>query len=118
MFLVDFVVLNRDRHGSNIEIIDGAPVPLFDHGLSLMALQDPAVWNHWSGDIVNNFIGTPSLKGDLKLIPIENWPNARKPDISVLDRFSDFWDSCTIDVAKKMAGERWEFAENLRRTWL
>lgn len=41
MLLVDFLILNRDRHGANIEVLrdsTGAvhPAPLFDHGLSLL----------------------------------------------------------------------------------
>jgi len=42
MFLIDYLVLNRDRHGANIEILRDLktktvrPAPLFDHGLSLV----------------------------------------------------------------------------------
>ncbi len=42
MLLVDYLILNRDRHGANIEILRNrrsgrtAPAPLFDHGLSLL----------------------------------------------------------------------------------
>lgn len=39
MFLVDFLICNRDRHGANVEIIKKGNKyrlsPLFDHGLSL-----------------------------------------------------------------------------------
>ena len=39
---VDFLILNRDRHGANIEVLRNARAktiriaPLFDHGLSLL----------------------------------------------------------------------------------
>lgn len=107
MFLVDFLILNRDRHGSNIELIDDVPVPLFDHGLALMALQDVYKWDHWSGDIVNNFVGSTSLRKNLALIPAMQWPNVKVPDISVISRFSNFWGKDRIALAQKMIQERW-----------
>lgn len=42
MLAVDFLILNRDRHGANIEVLRNARArtlriaPLFDHGLSLL----------------------------------------------------------------------------------
>lgn len=42
MFIVDYLILNRDRHGTNIEILRNSKMkticlaPLFDHGLSLL----------------------------------------------------------------------------------
>lgn len=42
MIAVDYLILNRDRHGANIEILRNARArtlrmaPLFDHGLSLL----------------------------------------------------------------------------------
>ena len=42
MMLVDYLIANRDRHGSNIEVIlspDGSArlAPIFDNGLSFVA---------------------------------------------------------------------------------
>lgn len=107
MFLVDFLILNRDRHGSNIELVDGKLVPLFDHGLALMALQNIHKWNHWSGDIVNNFVGSTSLRKNLFMIPADAWPSVREPDVSVISRFSNFWERDRIALAQKMLRERW-----------
>ena len=42
MLVIDYLIMNRDRHGANIEIIKNRmnrtyyPAPLFDHGLSLL----------------------------------------------------------------------------------
>ena len=42
MIAVDYIILNRDRHGANIEVLRNSRAhslriaPLFDHGLSLM----------------------------------------------------------------------------------
>lgn len=114
MFLVDFLILNRDRHGSNIELIDGQLIPLFDHGLALMALQDVHTWNHWSGDVVNNFVGSTSLRKNLSLIPASKWPAVQKPDVSVVSRFSNFWEKDKIDLVRKMLQERWQVIEERR----
>ncbi len=46
MLAVDFLILNRDRHGANIEVLSNprektvVPAPLYDHGLSMILLDD------------------------------------------------------------------------------
>lgn len=78
MLAVDFLILNRDRHGANIEVLRNARArtlriaPLFDHGLSLMypCLTEDAMSKY---DILedkpcNNFIGSRSCYENLKLI--------------------------------------------------
>lgn len=114
MFLVDFLVLNRDRHGANIELLDGKLVPLFDHGLALMLLQDVKCWNHWAGDKVNNFVGSISLRENLYSIPANKWPKVMAPDVKVVSRFSEFWEEEKILCAQKMVRERWEAIEKRR----
>ena len=43
MIVVDFLILNRDRHGANIEVLRNSKkktlriAPLFDHGISLLS---------------------------------------------------------------------------------
>lgn len=80
MFLVDYLVGNRDRHGSNLEIlrstIDGdvRMAPLFDQGVSLLfstygdekMIQNTDVMADFP---VNNYIGAKSLEYNLALIP-------------------------------------------------
>jgi len=76
MFLFDFLIFNRDRHGANLEVleINGEKrlSPLFDNGLSFavscatdkeLAYFDPMADKH-----VNNFIGSRSLYENLGLI--------------------------------------------------
>lgn len=40
MFLLDYIICNRDRHGANIEVLQKGDTyrlaPLFDNGLSFM----------------------------------------------------------------------------------
>lgn len=79
MFVVDFLICNRDRHGANIEILldeteEPRLAPLFDHGLSFLfscydnqeAIQR---FDVMEDKVVNNFIGSKSLEYNLHLIP-------------------------------------------------
>ena len=62
MFVIDYLVLNRDRHGANIEILRDLktktvrPAPLFDHGLSLVCRC------HTSEEL--NFFRHPTQRGE------------------------------------------------------
>ena len=78
MLAFDFIILNRDRHGANIEVLRNPrehsvrPAPLFDHGLSLLCTcsSDEEVF---SFDVMQdrkcgNFIGGSSCLENLSLI--------------------------------------------------
>ena len=82
MFLIDFLIINKDRHGGNIEILKNSKgdlriAPLFDNGYCLTAdyKSEEAVKNFdYKSDIaVRNAVGTDSLFKNLKFIssPIE-----------------------------------------------
>lgn len=78
MLAVDYLILNRDRHGANIEVLRNARAhtiriaPLFDHGLSLIysCMTDAAAqkFNELEDKKCQNFIGTFSCYDNLKLI--------------------------------------------------
>lgn len=81
MMLVDYLVANRDRHSSNIEVLiapDGTPrlAPIFDTGLSLLA---PLAGNDDAIDAfeplrrvaTTNYLGSRSLEENLQVaLPI------------------------------------------------
>ena len=78
MLAVDFIILNRDRHGANIEVLRNSRnhtvrlAPLFDHGLSLI-FPCMTEYEAQSYDILkdincNNYIGTRSCVENLSLI--------------------------------------------------
>lgn len=79
MLIVDYLILNRDRHGANVEIIRSrtghtvCPAPLFDHGLSFMfsAHNDEEICAYDTDEEkkVQCFIGTCNSYDNLKLIP-------------------------------------------------
>ena len=76
MFIFDYLIINRDRHGANLEVFkNGGKMlsPLFDNGVSLLFLytepdSDLETFNDLSDLPVNNFIGTRSLQKNLDFI--------------------------------------------------
>jgi hypothetical protein len=84
MLVVDFLILNRDRHGANIEVLRNSRkktirlAPLFDHGLSLLfnCPDDDAVQQYdvTEDKQTNNYIGSRSTWENLKLIPADRLP--------------------------------------------
>ena len=78
MMLVDYLIVNRDRHGANIEVLRDAKgnmrlAPLFDNGLSFMAplagREDRIKTFDPMDDVpANNFLGTRSLEENLNLM--------------------------------------------------
>ncbi len=77
---VDYLIANRDRHGSNLEVLRSIEdesirlAPLFDQGVSLLfstygdeeALDKTDVMQDF---LANNYIGSRSLEYNLSLIP-------------------------------------------------
>ena len=97
MLVVDFLILNRDRHGANIEVLRNKKkktirlAPLFDHGLSLLcrceseeAIDEYDVMDDKS---VQCFVGSRSAKDNLNLIPLDQIPKLnplKESDKSIL----------------------------------
>ena len=84
MLVVDFLILNRDRHGANIEVLRNKKkktlrlAPLFDHGLSLLcscetmdAVED---FDEMADRQVQCFVGSRSAQENLDLIPLDRMP--------------------------------------------
>ena len=81
MLIVDYLILNRDRHGANIEILKNKktreikPAPLFDHGLSLLfsctCEEDYRKTVPTEDRPIQCFVGGHSSYENLRLIPWE-----------------------------------------------
>lgn len=84
MLVTDHLILNRDRHGANIEVLRDKKkrtvrlAPLFDNGLSLLfsARDDAAVESYDISDEkpVQSFVGGSSTRDNLMLIPADKLP--------------------------------------------
>lgn len=79
MFVVDYLICNRDRHGANIELLLGETdnvrlAPLFDNGVSLLFScydnqESIEKYEVLEDKVVNNFIGSKSLEYNLQFLP-------------------------------------------------
>ena len=84
MLVVDYLILNRDRHGANIEVLRDKKkktvrlAPLFDHGLSLLCrCETPEAIDNYDvmADLpVQCYVGSRSAAENLKLIPADKRP--------------------------------------------
>lgn len=79
MLLIDFLILNRDRHGANLEVLRDRKnktirlAPLFDHGLSFFFscrnMEEVQKADVMGDKPVQCFVGGNSAMDNLKLIP-------------------------------------------------
>ena len=84
MLVVDFLILNRDRHGANIEVLRNSRektlllAPVFDHGLSLLfsCQTEKAVdeFDVMQDRPIQCFVGGNSAQKNLELIPKKELP--------------------------------------------
>ena len=78
VFLLDYLICNRDRHGANIEVLQKGDsyrlAPLFDNGLSFLfsCYNDGSKmleFDKLKDGPVNNYVGSMNLSDNLKLVP-------------------------------------------------
>lgn len=119
MYFIDYLILNRDRHAKNVEIIYENDrmrfAPLFDHGLSLLLesyenkeyVDD---FNVLLDRSVNNFFGTKSTMENLKYIKnrkrFENLNIDEKDYEYIFKDINDIIPDFTISKIRKMLYER------------
>ena len=127
MMVVDFLILNRDRHGANIEVLRSSrsktihPAPLFDHGLSLLfsCADDSAVaeYDVMADKRVNNFIGSASTWENVSSIPQDKLPQLhalKETDRDILINGLDGIITQTLqDKIWEMIWKRWCAYEDL-----
>lgn len=91
LFLLDYIICNRDRHGANIEVLEKVGqyrlAPLFDNGLSLLfsCYQDGAAMRQadpMKDGPVNNYVGSKSLSENLKQVPLKRLQGVRAADFT------------------------------------
>lgn len=88
MLVVDFLILNRDRHGANIEVLRNSKkktlriAPLFDHGISLLSRcrtpEEIANYDVMEDKSVQCYIGSRSTKENLEFIPKDKLPELNR----------------------------------------
>ncbi len=126
MFAVDFLILNRDRHGANIEVLRNKRkrtirlAPLFDHGLSLLfsCRSDDAIdaFDVMEDRPIQSYLGSTSAQENLKLIPVDELPRfnrLQESDRAVLmEGLDDVISPKLQDAIWNMIWRRWCFYED------
>ncbi|WP_346689616.1 hypothetical protein [uncultured Cloacibacillus sp.] len=128
MLVCDFLILNRDRHGANIEVLRNRRngrirlAPLFDNGLSLVfSCKDRETLDKFDAladKRVQSFIGGNSAIRNLGLIPPEEM--LELPEYSKLSREELFAgldgaiDKAWLDKIWDMISGRWKMYEDIR----
>ena len=84
MLIVDYLILNRDRHGANIEVLRNSRkktvrlAPQFENGLSLLCScpddSAAAAFDGKADKTCNTFIGSKSTWDNLRIIPKDKMP--------------------------------------------
>ena len=127
MLVVDFLIINRDRHGANIEVIrnkytgDIGLAPLFDHGLSLVyscgTEKEIEEFDPMKDIPVQCYVGSKSAYDNLNIIPKSKLPKLRRLDEN--DRGYIFKDLQGIlpnifyDKIWEIIWNRWKYYEDM-----
>lgn len=128
MLVVDYLILNRDRHGANIEVLRNPRArtlrlaPLFDHGLSLLfrcRTDDEVTSFDVMADLpVQSFVGFSSATRNLELIPSGEFPALRALYPEDKNAIFDGLENATTPLWREavwhMIWERWCSLEDLR----
>lgn len=129
MFCIDYLTANRDRHGSNLEVLRNEKddsvrmAPLFDQGVSLLfstygdenIIENIDVMRDFP---VNNYVGARSLEYNLSLIP--NGFDLKIRSLEQNDKEYIFQDvekilsPKHIDKIWEMIWKRWCYFEEIR----
>lgn len=127
MLAVDYLILNRDRHGANIEVLANRYrktvrlAPLFDHGVSFFCrtseegLEKEDVM---ADRQVQCFVGSRSAWENIHLIPRDEFPRLKPLKESDRDILFNGLDGILsrqrLDRTWEMIWRRWQAYENLR----
>ena len=128
MLTVDYLILNRDRHGANMEVLRSRDqksvrlAPLFDHGLSLLCrceteeeLQQEDIL---ADKPVQSFVGSRSARDNLQLIPSGQLPALHplqeSDKLFLLEGLDEALGKAWLDRIWEMIWGRWQAYADLR----
>lgn len=128
MMLVDYLMANRDRHSSNVEVLvnnagDAHLAPIFDTGLSLVApysnnLEAISAFDALKPVATTNFIGSRSLEENLRFtLSTPLTAKLGEDDKGVLLKgLNDVLSETHLGKIWEIIWQRWNYYENLRNT--
>lgn len=125
MMLVDYLMVNRDRHSSNVEVLV-APngtrrlSPIFDTGFSLLApyagdVERALRFDPLAPVATNNFIGSRSLEENLlECAPVTGVSPLKESDKEILlNGLQEALDPRLLEKSWQIIWERWQHYANL-----
>lgn len=126
MLVVDYLILNRDRHGANMEVLRNRYrktvrlAPLFDHGLSFFCRCEDEVALEGEDALADKpvqcFVGSRSAWNNLHLIPVgkdpELYPLQERDLIILTDGLDAVIGKKWLDRILEMIWKRWQAYEN------
>ena len=121
MLVIDFLVLNRDRHGANLEVLRDEKkkkirlAPLFDHGISLLCrchtAEELKAYDIMEDKKVQSFIGADSTRQNIMMVPKEylrQIPKLKESDLDlVFDGIPDIIGMAHANKMREMIWKRW-----------
>ena len=121
MLVIDYLVLNRDRHGANMEVLRDSKnqkvrlAPLFDHGISLVCrchnAEELKKYDVLEDKRVQFFVGTNSVLQNVRMVPKEflnQLPKLKKTDLtSVFEGLEDVIGNEYVLKMQEMIWKRW-----------
>ena len=123
MIIIDYFIMNRDRHGANIEVLynyktkEYRLAPLFDHGLSLLSPSylsaDIKAYDIFKNKRVNSYIGSSSLEENIKIVPKDMFP---KKNLNLDNIFLGIIKKDNLEYmlkAKQLLQRRWNELEDI-----
>lgn len=127
MLVIDYLILNRDRHGANIEVLRNRRkktmrlAPLFDHGLSLVfsCMDEEALQKF---DVLSDLrvqccVGSNSVLSNLKIIPKDKWPRLSSlketDEVLLMEGLEDILPKPWRDKIWAMIWKRWQVYEGI-----
>ena len=123
MFVFDYLIINRDRHGANLEVLkngDKMLSPLLDNGLSFVCSctdeSELASFNIMEDRAVNNFIGEKRLGSNLKMIDkkvVFNELNGSALD-EIFNELHGVLSDSYLAVIKEIIQRRWQDVAQFR----
>jgi hypothetical protein len=130
MLIVDYLILNRDRHGANIEVLRDSKnhtirlAPLFDHGLSLLCRcqsdNEIDIYDVMEDRRIQSFVGSHSALENLRWIPHDKYPDIiplqETHKAILLSGLESVIPKNLRDKVWQMIWKRWCYYEDLRNS--
>jgi len=128
MLVIDYLILNRDRHGANLEVLTDRYkktvrlAPLFDHGVSLFCrcrtIEELQREDVLADKPVQCFVGSRSAWENLRLIPRDQFPDLsplmEHDRNTLLEGLDEALEKPWLDMIWEMIWRRWQKLETFR----